>query len=308
MNSALSKSAEFFLSELFGSSYQCALIAEGANAFGYKINNYHQEFFLKVYKGDDNNQRYQRETFFYTTFGKVIGTHATLLASSNEARCLLLTFVNGARLNSASEDYVKSAVKFFEKINTQDVNSKMPLAAEPAFTIIDFHTIVQRRIESGIFRGSNVSACVKLVSKALSDIKLDQYDLPVKNIYSPSDFGAHNTLLNGNEYYFIDFEYAGVDSYWKFLCDFFAQPDFPIPLKMLQIFQRSSTWSQENLDIYALSIAYRMTLLKWVMLILATGVRLKRDPGIYIERAEQYFMEIDFKVEAFYSRLDEIKP
>jgi len=304
VNSVLNKPTKKLLREFLGSHYQCTLVAEGANAFGYKINNYHQEFFLKVYKGDDYHHRYQREIFFYTTFGEVIDAQATLIASSNEAKCLLLRFFKGARLNAVSEDYVKSAVKFFEKLNAQDVNSKMPLAAEPAFAITDFHAIVQRRIESEVFYISNIMDCVNQVSKALSDIKIDKYDLPVNKIYSPSDFGVHNTLFSGNKYYFIDFEYAGIDSYWKFLCDFFAQPEFPIPLEMLRTFQRSSTWRRENLNVDALSIAYRMTLLKWVLLILSTGIRLKKDPEIYIGQAEQYFEEIEPKVSAFYSKLD----
>lgn len=46
---------------------------------------------------------------------------------------------------------------------------------------------------------------------------------------SPSDFGFHNALADGAMIGFIDFEYAGRDDPAKLVCDFFCQPEVPVP-------------------------------------------------------------------------------
>jgi len=51
---------------------------------------------------------------------------------------------------------------------------------------------------------------------------------------SPSDFGFHNALrLANGQLRFIDFEYAGWDDPAKMVCDFFANPGFPVPKRYL---------------------------------------------------------------------------
>ena len=48
-------------------------------------------------------------------------------------------------------------------------------------------------------------------------------------IVSPSDFGFHNALADGRNLSFLDFEYAGRDDPAKLVCDFFCQPEVPVP-------------------------------------------------------------------------------
>ena len=280
MSLELSRPVKSFLNKFLGPGYQYTPIAEGANALGYKIEKNRHEFFLKVYKEGRDIERYRREVFFYKTFGEAfIEEISTFYASSDHAICLLLGFFKGMPIRTTSKEYVADAVKFFEKLEIKNVGGKIPLASEPAFTLSDFYDIVQRRIETKNLFHNDVLNCVNRVSNALSEISISGYSLPIVNIYSPSDFGAHNVLYNGDKYHFIDFEHAGIDSYWKFLCDFFAQPDYPVDISMLHIFRNSSTWHEYELDKDAIILAYRMTLLKGVLLILATGIKLNRDPG-----------------------------
>ena len=46
---------------------------------------------------------------------------------------------------------------------------------------------------------------------------------------SPSDFGYHNALVKDGVVRFLDFEYAGRDDPAKLVCDFFCQPEVPVP-------------------------------------------------------------------------------
>ncbi len=55
-------------------------------------------------------------------------------------------------------------------------------------------------------------------------------------IISPSDFGFHNSIVTKDNLFFIDFEYAGWDDPAKLICDFFCQPEVPVPLKYFECF------------------------------------------------------------------------
>lgn len=58
-----------------------------------------------------------------------------------------------------------------------------------------------------------------------------QTEFPEANrIISPSDFGLHNALVDGDQkLWFIDFEYAGWDDICKASIDFRTQPRYPVP-------------------------------------------------------------------------------
>ena len=54
-------------------------------------------------------------------------------------------------------------------------------------------------------------------------------------ILSPSDVGFHNMLQSSLIYYFIDFEYAGLDHPAKLFCDFILQPDSAFSVKEVRL-------------------------------------------------------------------------
>ena len=56
---------------------------------------------------------------------------------------------------------------------------------------------------------------------------------PRQRVVSPSDFGFHNCLVTDAGLRFIDFEYAGWDDPAKMACDFFYQPEVPVPQPFL---------------------------------------------------------------------------
>ncbi len=59
---------------------------------------------------------------------------------------------------------------------------------------------------------------------------------------SPSDFGFHNSLLQADgTLRFFDFEYAGWDDPAKMICDFFCQPDLPVPESAFESFCSCTT-------------------------------------------------------------------
>lgn len=55
-------------------------------------------------------------------------------------------------------------------------------------------------------------------------------------IYSPSDFGFHNTLRTQSGMVFVDFEYAGLDDPAKLIADFLCQADYAVSEDVGEVF------------------------------------------------------------------------
>jgi hypothetical protein len=122
---------------------------------------------------------------------------------------------------------------------------------------------------------------------------------------SPSDFGFHNALINGDGHLtFLDFEYAGSDDPAKLAADFFCQPEVPVPLTFharfverivdgLGLDQAAATRCVLLLD------AYRI---KWTCILLnehlALGAarRLFADAGIRPERCAAQLAKAETKL------------
>lgn len=140
-----------------------------------------------------------------------------------------------------------------------DDAADLPEAAEACFSIEQHLACVDRRIER-LWRalplesiGIDHDAAVFVMSELLpfwrrvrawatiaarrAGVAIDQM-LPAQDRrLSPSDFGFHNALLGSDgRLRFLDFEYAGWDDPAKLVCDFFCQPDLPVPMRYLESF------------------------------------------------------------------------
>jgi hypothetical protein len=88
---------------------------------------------------------------------------------------------------------------------------------------------------------------------------------------SPSDFGFHNALVDdGGRITFLDFEYAGHDDPAKLVCDFFCQPEVPVPLAYLDGFAGGVTTAlgldeRHHARVHLLLDVYRV---KWLCIML----------------------------------------
>lgn len=188
-----------------------------------------------------------------------------------EREIAIFEYIKGHKVlkEHVSGDHILQALDFFESLNQKnDLNkSKYCLnAAESCLTITDHLESVNRRIsrllqidnESEINRAVHYFISYELVplwekiqtgilNQETKDIfKIDE-PLSERDIcISPSDFGFHNAIeTDQGKLFFIDFEYAGRDDPVKMICDFFCQPEVPIPLSYLPMF---STRVLERLD------------------------------------------------------------
>jgi len=147
--------------------------------------------------------------------------------------------------------HVEAALDFVLAVNAppHDAARSLPQASEACFSIAAHIATVDRRVaqlgtldpeaplkpEVERFVGGSLTPAwnrtrgrVEATAARLGLPLARDLD-PADVIVSPSDFGFHNALADGSVLGFLDFEYAGRDDPAKLVCDFFCQPEVPVP-------------------------------------------------------------------------------
>lgn len=227
-----------------------------------------KKLLLKAYfqhPHDSRNRLKAEYSFLNFVWGNSIKCVPRPYAADFENNLALYEFIEGRKLSSSeiNEEKVEVALNFFVDINKYkqlEEAKKLPIASEACFSIKDHIGIVKKRIN----RLKKIKGNSEVNNKALSFIQnelsrtwqrvlaytgdfIRKYNFnPDKEItdddkcISPSDFGFHNALLdNSGRLYFIDFEYAGIDDSAKMVCDFFCQPEVPVPFKYFDFFVKT---------------------------------------------------------------------
>jgi hypothetical protein len=175
------------------------------------------------------------------------------VAADPPSRLAVYEFVQGQRLapGEVTARHVDDAIQFvvdLNRVRDSGAAKELPTAAEACFSVPDHLACVERRVDrlrgideseplhqkAAAFahddllpRWRDISNEVESVARTLpSDVSLATPSL------SPSDFGFHNALLQDDgQLRFFDFEYAGWDDPAKLVCDFFCQPEVPVPIE-----------------------------------------------------------------------------
>ncbi len=182
------------------------------------------------------------------------------LACDRAAGAALYSFVQGRKPSAAQIDAskVEAAAEFVLAINRAPRNaSQLRPASEACFSVTEHLATVDRRVErlavldpsapgraeaDRFVAGLLQPAWARIrgrIERAMSTagIAADEPLRPDEICLSPSDFGFHNALMDTQERLtFIDFEYAGRDDPAKLICDFFCQPELPVPLSHYEYF------------------------------------------------------------------------
>jgi hypothetical protein len=157
--------------------------------------------------------------------------------------------------------HLDAAVDFIIAVNRPPrAATAVPIASEACFTLADHVATVERRVQrlgaidpdaplreaAERFVTTDLEPVWATVRRRIEAVAgrigldFDAQLAPEDVVISPSDFGFHNALLQhaaGQEpagqgrarLTFIDFEYAGRDDPAKLICDFFCQPQVPVP-------------------------------------------------------------------------------
>lgn len=165
------------------------------------------------------------------------------LAADPARHMALYGFVPGTRPAAATAALVDQAAGFIAALQSlRSAAGHLPPGSEACFTIAAHRATVERRLArlAALSPGTDLHAAA---SRLVRDEALPRFHAittpadgdeplpPERRCLSPSDFGFHNALVDGNgRAVFVDFEYAGWDDPAKLVGDFFHQPAVPVTM------------------------------------------------------------------------------
>lgn len=228
---------------------------------------------LKLYHHDprDPRDRLRAEwAFIRHAWDRGVRTIPRPLACDAAAHAALYGFLPGRKLTAGEIGpiHIDAALGFLRAIDG-GANALDP-GSEACFSIAEHHATIERRVA----RLEALAAPPLLVTKRLRPVwdtvrgRPAGYDVDrrVTACVSPSDFGFHNALVDGDRIGFIDFEYAGRDDPAKLVCDFFCQPEVPVPLSFMPtVIKGLGLAADDAARCVALLDAYRV---KWACIVL----------------------------------------
>jgi hypothetical protein len=254
---------------------------------------------LKAYfesPGDPRNRFLHEQSFHRLAAACDLNCVPQALAWDEEHRLGLFEFIEGRKLAPDEVDatHVSACAKFFQTLNAPGsaatLASSLPPASEACFSLEEHLHTVERRVQrlldarsSGMLGEASELIAEELLPRwesvraSLLHQRQRESTLPqAKRCASPSDFGFHNALWSPRGLVFFDFEYSGSDDPAKMACDFFCQPEIPVPDNLLPLFLQGtllSSWSPQDYSerVQALLPAYRI---KWACIILNVFVPL----------------------------------
>lgn len=215
------------------------------------------------------------------------------VAADPQSRAALLGFVHGRRLGAeeVGSAEIDAAADFVLAVNAAP-RDPMVLApgSEACFSLAQHLATVERRVARLATldpQAPHRAQAERLISSRLTPqwrrlrtaiagaarhggIDIDAPIADAACCLSPSDFGFHNALRDEQGLVFFDFEYAGRDDPAKLVCDFFCQPEVPVPIAQFERFlgrigDGLGLASPDRLRCRLLLDAYRI---KWTCIIL----------------------------------------
>jgi hypothetical protein len=285
------------------------------------------DYVLKVYHWDPRDPRDRlRAEWRFLSYAVAHGVSNVPrpLAQAEDTHAALYSLLPGRTLQAGevTAAHVDAALDFLLAVNAvpREVLALGP-GSEACFSLDEHIATIERRvarlatIDPSAPRRAAAEALIRKrlrpawdkVSAALSPNALSDRLGPEEQCISPSDFGFHNALVSRETIGFIDFEYAGRDDPAKLVCDFFCQPEVPVPIVHMAGFLRRlmaglGLDARHEARAHSLLDAYRV---KWACIILNDFLPLgsARRAHANLERSEERAIRQLARAEA---KLDEI--
>lgn len=266
---------------------------------------------LKLYHWDprDSRDRLRAEWQFLSyAWAHGVRNIPQPLAKDEAAHAGLYSWMSGHLLDSVAPGHIEAALDFLLAVNAPPRDpAALDPGSEACFSLRQHIATIDRRVERLAIIDADVplrDAAEALIRTRLVptwervraiilagaeqlgiglDAALDEASLCI----SPSDFGFHNALIDEGRIGFIDFEYAGRDDPAKLVCDFFCQPEVPVPLVHMPDFTQRLIGGLGLDSLHAsrcrlLLDAYRI---KWTCIILNDFLPLGSSRRAYAELA-----------------------
>ncbi|ALU44784.1 aminoglycoside phosphotransferase family protein [Pseudoalteromonas rubra] len=259
-------------------NFTISALSGGANNRGYKIVSHDTSWFLKSFSPNHSHSTHKLANEF--GFSQYLWQNAVTsvpepIAYNPQAYVSLFSFIHGEPIAEAKPDSVKSALQFLERINAiPQSREHLNIASESPDSLYGFYSIIEKRLARFQPQQDNQALNTLLqqiqtrANKLLCRLPADAKNKQTRKVLSPSDFGFHNALQTNQGLVFFDFEYAGIDTSWKLLCDFFSQPAVPVDMTSLDVFFASRLFEHVPNQKDTFLTILELTQLKWCLIML----------------------------------------
>jgi len=236
-------------------------LAGGGNNRVFRVQAAGRDAVLKQYfqHPSDPRDRFGAERAFYQyLWSRGIRRTPEPLGWDARQRLGLFSFVGGQKLapGEVGPEAVNQALDFILELNQSRKQAAQEIS-QPASEACFSGAAHLERIDQRVARLDRIEPATSLDREAIEFVKknlqpawqtarahicqnygdLEQQMEPPQSVLSPSDFGFHNALPDpAGRLRFIDFEYAGWDDPAKLICDFFCQPQVPVPREFWDAF------------------------------------------------------------------------
>jgi hypothetical protein len=207
------------------------------------------------------------------------------LAQDDELALGLYSFIEGRAPTTAdiTQDAAEDALSFILAINTDRARApQLDNASEACFSLAEHVACVDRRfVRLNAITHPDASNFVReQLSPAWQEIRaaIPARTAPLARCLSPSDFGFHNVIITENsELRYLDFEYAGWDDPAKLICDFFSQPQVPVPADTRPAFIAGLRLAcNDNKLAERVQLLWPLYRIKWICIVLNSFLTLGR--------------------------------
>ncbi|MDP4488565.1 MULTISPECIES: aminoglycoside phosphotransferase family protein [Pseudoalteromonas] len=324
---------DFISSTLGQTHWRSSSLPQGANNQGHKLFTENNAYFLKCFAPDARafDKLYNEFQFSQQLHKAGISNIARPIGYCSNTLSAIYEFIDGHTFETVTAQDVRAAYNFIAAINSHQVErTALNAAADSPAKLEDFIQLVTLRLSRFEPLRDNAElntllTAIELRTRVISTTPGIDWQQPCpKDVVSPSDFGFHNALKYRDDVYFIDFEYAGNDSAWKLLCDFFAQPAVPVPLSYLPLFLRSPLFAAQASAGNTLKCVFELTLLKWCLIMLneflpdvqarrlfswniscleERNAKLQNMQAQQLDKSQRYFAQINDKMHALQTQL-----
>jgi thiamine kinase-like enzyme len=262
-------------------------IKEGINSKVYKIKVDKDNLVVKVYN-KKNKFRIKREKIFYDYLRSIKNNNIIKPIGFNiKFNLAIYPFIKGKKIKKITNNHIKELLNFLKQINKKK-SIKLPLAVDGIKNRDNHIKLCELKIDQmkkikidSLIKKQFMFFLKKKIIPKFDKIKMNYYKQKTFNlkknnllkndmIVSPSDFGFHNIIQSNNKFYFLDFEYAGLDDPIKLICDFYCQPDQVLTQAQKKMFIRNFPFkknSLKQLELYT-KIFLPFHRLKWCCIIL----------------------------------------
>ena len=271
----------------------------------YLINIKKKKYLLKIYENKKEKFSFSKELLFLKKI-KSLNKTPKIKFYDLKLKFIIMEYIKGVKIKKIMPEDIVQIVNFIKEIQKIKKsyelisNSKIKYATDKIFSVSEILENIERRIKISDKRINIKNSKLKKtnfkIKKIYKKIKLElinnKIDINKKKNFclSPSDFNVRNIIKQKNKFFFIDFEYSGIDNCFKLVLDFLSQPDIKFNKYKLDFTIRSFDKIFKNLKKDFHHNLLILNNIKWYYIILNFNYK-NKFLKMQINKSLKYFKE-----------------